>query len=70
MGSTLIDLEDRYFSQRWRDCDRKKPVERRSLWAPSSLFPQGQLSVLVEVLTAAEGRLPPFDKGWPVERYA
>ncbi len=68
MGSTVIDLEDRFFSERWRGYGEKKPTERRRLWAPCSLFPQGELSVLVELLTFAETRLAPFDKGWPVER--
>ena len=48
-GSTFIGLEDRWFSARWQALDpAKRPVEAR-LWAPTSLFPQGTLSMAVEM---------------------
>jgi hypothetical protein len=66
IGSTMIDLEDRWFSQAWQSHPReKRPLEWRELWSPASMFPQGRLSVLVELLPAAEASLVP---PWPVER--
>ena len=66
IGSTFIDLEDRWFSGRWQALDpAKRPVEARPLWAPTSLFPQGTLSMLVEIMTPGEAHMAPV---WPVER--
>jgi hypothetical protein len=35
IGSTFIDLEDRYFSPEWQSI-RQKPIELRDLYHPSS----------------------------------
>ena len=35
IGSTSIDLEDRYFSPEWQSI-RQKPIEFRDLYHPSS----------------------------------
>ena len=50
IGSTSIDLESRLLSQEWIEMV-PKPVERRYLWSPASLAPQGKLEMWVEVLT-------------------
>jgi hypothetical protein len=61
IGSTFIDLEDRWFSPKWRNSsDRSnRPLEWRQLWSPSSLFPQGKLECLVEILPRSEANLFP-----------
>ena len=40
IGSTFIDLEDRYFLPEWR-CIKNKPVEYRQLYHPISSVSQG-----------------------------
>ena len=50
IGSTSIDVESRLLSQEWLELS-PKPVERRYLWSPASLAPQGKLEMWVEVLT-------------------
>jgi len=50
IGSTSIDLESRLLSQEWLEMV-PKPVERRYLWSPASLAPQGKVEMWVEVLT-------------------
>ena len=42
IGSTSIDLESRLLSQEWIEMD-PKPLERRYLWSPASLAPQGKV---------------------------
>ncbi len=50
IGSTTFDLENRLFDPRWQELGREHesgtvfrplPLERRSLWVPSSKNPQG-----------------------------
>lgn len=50
IGSTSIDIENRLLSQEWLEME-PKPVERRYIWSPASLAPQGKLELWVEVLT-------------------
>ena len=50
IGSTAVDLESRLLSQEWIEMV-PKPVERRYLWSPASLAPQGKLEMWIEVLT-------------------
>ena len=50
IGATEIDLENRIFSQEWVEME-PKPVERRYLWTPASLAPQGKLEMWLEILT-------------------
>eukprot|EP00003_Mantamonas_plastica_P023874 TRINITY_DN4363_c0_g1_i1.p1 TRINITY_DN4363_c0_g1~~TRINITY_DN4363_c0_g1_i1.p1 ORF type:complete len:910 (+),score=331.98 TRINITY_DN4363_c0_g1_i1:865-3594(+) len=40
IGETVIDLENRWFSEEWGEM-LEKPTEFRSLWHPASSFPQG-----------------------------
>ncbi|MCO5112309.1 MAG: hypothetical protein M9929_15960 [Burkholderiaceae bacterium] len=63
IGSTTIDLEDRWFEPAWQqlgldaetaDRFRPKPVERRDLWTPSSRASQGQLRLWVDIMTAEQ----------------
>lgn len=61
VGATLIDLEDRWFDAKWQElggstdrAERRKPLEVRPLFAPSSTLPQGSLRLWVDILTGAE----------------
>ena len=53
IGSTTVDLENRLLSEEW-NAMMPKPVERRYLWSPASLAPQGKLEMWVEILTPPE----------------
>jgi len=53
IGSTTIDIENRLFSEEWLK-KSPKPVERRYLWSPASLAPQGKLEMWLEMLTPAQ----------------
>jgi len=48
IGSTRVDLEDRYFLPEWRAL-QDKPVEYRQLYHPSSAVSQGQLKMWIEI---------------------
>lgn len=48
IGTTYIDLEDRYFLPEWRAI-KNKPVEFRELKHPSSAAPQGSLKMWLEI---------------------
>lgn len=79
IGSTIIDLEDRWFDKRWQELGREnrndnpetirwdtKPVERRLLYVPSSNNAQGVLECWVDILTPPEATaFPPEDISLP-----
>jgi hypothetical protein len=48
IGSTSVDLEDRYFLPEWRAL-MNKPVEYRQLYHPSTSISQGQLKMWIEI---------------------
>ena len=48
IGSTTIDLEDRYFSPQWQSV-KNKPVEFRQLYHESSSISQGTVRLWVEI---------------------
>lgn len=48
IGTTTVDLEDRYFLPEWRAI-KEKPVEFRELKYPSSAVAQGTLKMWVEI---------------------
>jgi len=56
IGSTLLDIEDRWFSKSWRSL-LLKPVEVRTLHCPTSRASQGQLSLWFELLTLNEAKM-------------
>ena len=49
IGTTKIDLEDRFFNQTWKAMP-DKPIENRSLLIKSCSMPQGFLRLWVEIL--------------------
>ena len=65
IGSTRIDLEDRWFNRQWHEAGRAhatrtrfapKPLERRPLWNPRFKSPQGTVELWVDMLTPLETR--------------
>ncbi len=48
VGTTQIDLEDRYFSPDWNSIE-DKPIELRSLYHPTSKLSQGTICLWVEI---------------------
>ncbi|KAG1697428.1 hypothetical protein DVH05_016302 [Phytophthora capsici] len=73
VGATLIDLEDRWFDAKWQElgmskerAERRKPLEIRPLFAPSSTLPQGHLRLWVDILSGAEMNvMKPLDISLP-----
>eukprot|EP01016_Furgasonia_blochmanni_P010684 TRINITY_DN14574_c0_g1_i1.p1 TRINITY_DN14574_c0_g1~~TRINITY_DN14574_c0_g1_i1.p1 ORF type:complete len:601 (+),score=165.02 TRINITY_DN14574_c0_g1_i1:63-1865(+) len=49
IGSTTIDLENRFFSKRWQAL-KYKPIETRKLYHPSSDMEQGRIRLWVEII--------------------
>jgi Ca2+-dependent lipid-binding protein len=49
IGTTYIDLEDRYFSPEWQSI-KNKPVEYRQLYHPSSSISQGTVKLWVTII--------------------
>lgn len=48
IGTTFIDLEDRYFSMDWQALE-EKPVEQRKIYHDSSTISQGMVKLWVEI---------------------
>jgi hypothetical protein len=48
IGTTVVDLEDRYFTPEWRAL-RNPPIELRSIYHPSSAVSQGVLKMWIEI---------------------
>jgi hypothetical protein len=53
VGTTTIDLEDRYFDPAWRDL-KEKPIETRLLMHHDFETPQGEVTVWVDMFEAAD----------------
>lgn len=49
IGTTLIDLDDRYFSHDWKSIEHK-PIEYRDLFHPNSSVSQGAVTCWLEIL--------------------
>ena len=49
IGETIIDLENRYFSKKWRVLEQK-PIETRILRQPISSMPRGKIRLWVELI--------------------
>lgn len=50
IGETVIDIEDRYFSNKWRRI-LEKPIETRTLYHKSTKIPQGSIMMWLEIHT-------------------
>ena len=58
IGTTEIDIEDRWFSKNWRSL-KHVPIETRNLYNPSSSLSQGSVKLWVEIYPR-ESKLPPI----------
>ncbi|RHY24406.1 hypothetical protein DYB25_000601 [Aphanomyces astaci] len=75
IGSTQVDLEDRFFDKHWqllgdeyKSSERwgPKPVEQRTLYVSTSRAPMGHLKLWIDILTPKEGAVyPPVDIALP-----
>ena len=65
IGTTIVDLEDRYFLPEWRAL-RNPPIEYRSIYHPSSAVSQGVLKMWIEINPA---KVPKADekKLWDIK---
>ena len=61
IGETLIDLEDRWFSEEWRKYASKPPLERRTLSLRRGGGAQGRLELFVEILDSANSGTAPLN---------
>lgn len=59
IGTTKIDLEDRYFSYKWNKIEHK-PIETRALYIKSSRVPQGHVRMWLEI-HPSKNRPDPID---------
>lgn len=53
MCETVIDLEERFYSNRWRKI-KNPPIEIRPLYHPSSSIPRGELKLWLEIIPEAD----------------
>jgi hypothetical protein len=58
IGSTSIDIEDRWFCQEWKNIKRK-PIEWRTLRNPTSSMSQGKLEMWLDILPTSEAKKMP-----------
>ena len=58
MGTTCIDIEDRWFTKEWKRL-RNKPVERRTLKSPYSSYSQGKLEMWCDIFDETQIKLHP-----------
>ncbi|CAK4152774.1 unnamed protein product [Aphanomyces euteiches] len=71
IGATTIDLEDRWFDDRWRTMGNLsegtfRPVETRQLYTPASVVTQGSLRLWLDILTPTEASMShPVDISLP-----
>ncbi|KAF0685797.1 Aste57867_22405 [Aphanomyces stellatus] len=75
IGSSSIDLEDRFFDKNWQALGEEfktserwgpKPVEQRTLYVPTSRAPMGQLKLWIDILSPKDAAVyPPVDIALP-----
>jgi hypothetical protein len=65
VGRTVIDLEDRFFSNRWIKL-KEKPVETRTLYHKSTKVPQGVLRMWVDIIPKAMKMDKSLNKKWDI----
>lgn len=53
IGKTVIDLENRFFSKKWRKLSHK-PIETRELYQPHSRASRGRVRVWVDMICPSE----------------
>lgn len=58
IGGTKIELEDRFFSGKWRKMTYK-PIEKRTLWDINTELAQGTINLWIEMLTPEQAKRIP-----------
>jgi hypothetical protein len=53
IGQTVIDLEDRFFSTKWRNV-KEKPIETRPLFIKTTKVPQGGVRLWLEIVPVSD----------------
>ena len=53
IGSTSIDIDDRFFCPQWKELEHK-PIEQRDLFTPSTGISQGQISMWLDIERATK----------------
>lgn len=53
IGETVIDLENRFFSKKWRNLPYV-PIETRELFSPFSSLSRGQVKMFLEIIPSRE----------------
>jgi len=53
IGQTIIDLEDRFFSTKWRNL-KEKPIETRPLFIKTTKVPQGGVRLWLEIVPVSD----------------
>ncbi len=61
IGETVIDLEDRWFSEEWQKVKAMPPLERRPIALRRGGAAQGRLEMFVEILSPLESGAPPLN---------
>lgn len=51
IGTTVIDLDDRFFTPEWAAME-EKPVEQRQLYHPSTMLSQGLIEMWLDIIPA------------------
>ena len=64
VGSTEIDLDDRWFSDDWRRL-RQKPIEKRELNHPTSSLSQGNILCWLNIYPQEKAKLS-YNRDWDI----
>jgi len=64
IGSTQIELADRWYSEEWQNMEFK-PIELRPLFHPKSRIGQGNLEMWIDIMTTDQARNTPVENIQP-----
>jgi hypothetical protein len=66
IGETIIDMDDRYFSQEWQKMI-EKPIEFRQIYHPCTELPQGRISMWLDLNRQLSKKAVDNTKVWSLE---